>query len=141
MTEDKRKGKPRKNPADRAEKRAETVIGGEPESYDLAFDTFSESTPSHVPQVQVEAPYPHIDDPVIRKKYKFINNSAPGMPCEFSHGRNVMNRAGRPTTVWEKWCLEDGFTYELPDYIAKKINSKVYKEQGQERPRATCVEV
>lgn len=102
--------------------------------------------PVQVVQPRVENPwlgkFPMEDDPIAKRKYRFTYNQSPGTPLEFTKGRTVLKKGtGRPGTIHEKYCLEDGRDYELPDDVAEHLNSLTYAEMGQIRPRCTCVPV
>lgn len=86
--------------------------------------------------------YPMEDDPVEMRKYAFTYNQNPGTPLEFTKGRTVLKKGtGRPGTIFEKYCLEDGNEYELPVDVAEHLMGLFYFEQGQRRPRCTCVPI
>jgi len=123
--------RPKKNPEDRSESMPVDV---------------TQPIPVQVVQPQMENPwagkYPMEDDPVSKRTYRFTYNQQPGTPLEFTKGRTVLKKGtGRPGTVYEKYCLEDGNEYELPTDVAEHLMSLTYFEQGQARPRCTCVPV
>jgi hypothetical protein len=122
-------GRPKKNPEDRI---------------DTQLDP-SMPIPVTVVANQTSNPhagkYPSIDDPIEKRRYKFVYNQNPGTPLEFTKGRSVLKRNGLPGIVFESFCLEDDNEYELPVDVAKHLNGLVYSEQGAMRPRCTCIEV
>lgn len=74
-------------------------------------------------------------DTVEKMRVKFNYVQQPGMKLEFSKGRTVIKNNGRLGTHFEKYEMDDGDVLELPTDVVEHLNSLVYPEAGQMKPR------
>lgn len=73
-----------------------------------------------------------------KKKIKFNYLQQPGSTLEFTKGRTVIKNTGRLGTVYEDYEIKDGEFVELTQDVIDHLNSLVYPEAGQMKPRFMC---
>jgi len=84
-------------------------------------------------------PYWNEVDSVPKMKVKFHHVQQPNMLIEFTKGRTVIKANGRLGTIHERYKIDDGEVLELPNDVVEHLNSLVYPEGGQMKPRFMLV--
>ena len=84
-----------------------------------------------------EGKFPRWDqlDTIPKMRVKFNHVQQPNMVLEFTKGRTVVKNNGRLGTIHEQYVINDGEIVELPEDVVEHLNSLMYPEGGQMKPR------